>query len=168
MATYAGRETGIKRMSIGGVIGRFAIGSAVVWAALTAGQLAWDKMRNGNAPTEKGFVDYKSLERVEKKNSSGNMETYLEFKHDDEIDYLPCMEGYSGGAVCGGIDYIVENLTPRQKEDVVVGQFPDISNESKRGLVKGELDRMLESAYGVQGSQPQQPAIPPAAETKKR
>lgn len=150
MATYAGREAGVKGFGIGALAVRLGAAAMIGWAALTAGPWAWDKLANGSAPTEQGFVSYKSLEHVGKKNAAGNMEAYLQYRHGDKIDSLPCMEGYSGGVVCGTIDYLVGNLNPQQREGVVVGQFPGISNEAKRGIVNSELQAMLDTLYGAQ------------------
>lgn len=157
MATYTGRQVSAKGLGIGGIAARIGAAAVLGWAAVTAGPWAWDKLTNGNAPIEQGFVNYKALDVEGKKNAAGNMEAILQYKNGDNIDSLPCMKGYSGGVVCGTVDYIVENFTPAQREGVVVGQFPAISNDAKRGIIGGELQAMLDSFYGVQNA-PQQSA----------
>ncbi len=150
MATYGASQAGVKGMGIRGLAVRTAAVGLLSWAAVIGGPWAWDKLTNGNAPVEQGFVNYKSLDIEGKKNGAGNMEAYLQYEHGDRIDSLPCMEGYAGGVLCGTIDYLVENFTPQQREGVVVEQFPGISNEAKRGIVGSELQAMLDTFYGTQ------------------
>ncbi len=159
MATYAGRET--RGLNIGGLVARVGIATALGWAAITGGPLVWDKLTNGNAPIEQGFVDYRNLDVKGKKNAAGNMEAIIQYEHSGKVDSLPCMEGYAGGVLCGTIEYIVENLTPTQREGVVVGQFPAISNDAKRSIVGSELQKMLESFYGGTQKAPQQAPVAP-------
>ncbi|MBI2141034.1 hypothetical protein HYU16_01280 [Candidatus Woesearchaeota archaeon] len=158
MSTYGKTEgTGeVKKMGLGAMVVRTAmvtVAGGLLYTAVLNPVINW--ARNGNAPIEQGFVNYKSLDSQGKKNASGNMEAYLRYKHGDKIDSLPCMEGYSGGVVCGTVEYIVENFTPAQREGVVVEQFQGISNEAKRGIIGGELQAMLDQFYGLQNSSSQ-------------
>lgn len=160
MSAYGKAEgTGeVRKMGLGALVVRtavVAVAGGLLYTAVINPVMDW--VKKDNAPIEQGFVNYKNLERVGKKNVSGNMEAYLQYKHGDRIDSLPCMEGYAGGVVCGTVEYIVENFTPTQKEGVVVGQFPTISNDAKRSIVSGELQAMLDTLYGTQKA-PQQNA----------
>ncbi len=158
MATY-GRSGEVRKMGLGALVMRGALGMAGIAAAgmLYASVLnpVMDWVRKDNAVVEQGFVNPKSLDIQSKKNAAGNIESYLQYKNGDEAVSLPCMKGYSGGALCGTIDYWLENLSPEQKEGVVVGQWPSISSNAKRGILGTEIQAMLDALYGAQKAQQQ-------------
>ena len=154
MGTYEGR-TETKSLGLGGIIVRIGAAAVLGWAGLTGGHWLYEHVID-NAPLEQGFVDPNALKIDNPKNAAGNRQAILQFKNGASVDSLPCMKGYAGGVVCGNVEYLVDNFTPKQREGIVVGQFPNISNDAKRGIVGGELQSMLDSFYGVQKSAQQQ------------
>lgn len=136
-------------MGFGAMVARSVAVGLVSLGVIAGGNYALDAVRN-NAPIESGFVNPKSLSIEGKKNAAGNIESTLQYRNGEATLSLPCTKGYSGGALCGGIDYWLENLSPEQKERVVVGQWPQVSNDAKYGIMKGELQTILDSFYGAQ------------------
>ena len=159
MAGYEGR-TETKSLGLGGMVARLGAVAVLGWAGLTGGHWLYEHVID-NAPIEQGFVDPNALKLNKPKNAAGNREAILQFKNGSSVDSLPCMKGYAGGVVCGDVEYLVDNFTPKQREGIVVGQFPSISNDAKRSIVGGELQSMLDSFYGVQKAA--QPAYQQAA-----
>ena len=105
-------------------------------------------------PVESGYVSPRSLSIEGKKNGSGNIETYLQYKVGDEVVSLPCTKGPSG-PLCGKVDYWWQSIGVPQREGLVVGEWPAISNDAKHGIMSSELQTMLETFYGTQKA-PQQ------------
>lgn len=160
MATYQGRVEK-KSIGLGGLAARAIAGVALFAGLAKAVPWAYDQVTNSNAPIEQGFVNPKNLSIEKPKNAAGNIEAFLQFKNGDHVDRLPCNAGYSGGVVCGSVDYLMENFTPSQREGVVVGQFPSVSSGAKRSIVGGELQAMLDAFYGAQ-----KPALPEQQQMK--
>ena len=158
MATYE-RKVGKKSIGLGGLVLRLGLSAALLAGGMKAATWTYDKVTEDNAPIEQGFVNPKNLDIQSRKNAAGSIESYLQFKNGDSAELLPCTSGYNAGVVCGTVDYIVENFSPGQREGIVVGQFPSISNDAKRGIVGVELQTMLDAFYDTQKpAQQQQPA----------
>ena len=112
------------------------------------------KIRQDNTPVESGYVSPKSLSIEGKKNGQGNIETYLQYKVGDEVVSLPCTKGPSG-PLCGKVDYWWQSIGVPQREGLVVGEWPAISNDAKHGIMSSELQTMLDTFYGTQKAQQQ-------------
>ena len=117
------------------------------------------KLRQDNTPVESGYVSPKSLSIEGKKNGQGNIETYLQYKSGDEVISLPCMKGPSG-PLCGKVDYWWQSIGAGQREGLVVGEWPAISNDAKHGIMSSELQTMLDTFYGAQKGWQQQYTAP--------
>ena len=125
-----------------------------VW---TGGDYLISKITGGNAVVESGSVNPKSLSVKSMKNTQGNIEAYLQYKSGDEALLLPCSKGPSG-PLCGKVDYWWQSIGAQQREGLVVGEWPAISNDSKREILSKEFQALVDTLYGTQSSTQKTPA----------
>ena len=134
-------------------IGAFVVRGAAVVA--TGGLLyatvlnpVMDWVRKDNMVVEQGYVSPKSLSVQGKKNGTGNIETYLQYKSGDETVSLPVMKGPQGPLV-GTVGYWWNSIGASQREELTVGEWPAISNDAKHNILSGELQVILDTFYGT-------------------
>lgn len=114
-----------------------------------------DRVGGSSAVVEQGYVNPKSLSIQGKKNGSGNIEAFLNYKNGDEVTSLPIRKGPKGPLV-GSVEYWWESIGGKTREELSVAQWPAISNSAKRGIINSELQGMLDSYYGAQKAPQQQ------------
>ena len=136
-------------MGLGALVVRTVVSGGVVALLLGGGSYVMDRINGSNAVVEQGYVSPKSLSVEGKKNAQGNIETFLQYKVGDETVSLPCTKGPSG-PLCGKVDYWWQSIGVPQREGLVVGEWPAISNEAKHGILSNELQALIDSAYGTQ------------------
>ncbi len=141
--------------------GGFVVRSALVAAAggmLYVGVInpIMQRVGDSNAVVEQGYVSPKALSIQGKKNTAGNIETYLNYKSGEDTLSLPVQKGPNGPLV-GSIDYWWSSIGQDSKTGLVVSEWPSVDSQAKRGIIGSELDAMLNSFYGSQ-SQQQSPA----------
>ncbi|MBI3037343.1 hypothetical protein HYY73_06380 [Candidatus Woesearchaeota archaeon] len=145
----AAKETDeVRKMGIGALVVRTAAAGLIGLGVLAGGNAVLDGINGNSAVVEQGYVSPKSLSIQGKKNGTGNIETYLQYKVGDESVSLPCTKGPSG-PLCGKVDYWWQSIGAPQREGLVVGEWPAISNDSKRGILGSELQALIDSAYGT-------------------
>ncbi len=155
MATLRRAEgTGeVRKMGLGAMVVRTAmvtVAGGLLYTAVLNPVMNW--VRQENAVVEQGYVNPKSLSVQGKKNGSGNIETFLNYKSGDETTSLPCMKG-PAGPLCGTVEYWWESVGAEQREGFAVGEWPAISSEAKHGIMSSELQTMIDTFYGVNGAQ---------------
>src|SRR3989338_1485537 len=89
-----------------------------------------------------------------KKNAQGVEEYFLNNKSGVS---LLCKEGPKG-PLCGSVDYWWSSIEAPARSGLVESEWPAIGNDLKRSLVGSELERALDSLYGVQGGRPAVPS----------
>src|SRR3989338_4808810 len=132
--------TTLRRAEGTGEVRKMGLGAMVVRTAMVtvAGGLLYtavlnplmNLVRNDNAVVEQGYVNPKSLSLQGKKNGSGNIETFLNYKSGDETVSLPCMKG-PAGPLCGTVEYWWGSVGAGQREELAVEEWPALSNGAK-------------------------------------
>lgn len=159
MSTYRKAEgtSEVRKMGLGAMVVRTAmvvVAGGLLYTAVLNPVMDW--VRKDNAVVENGYVSPKSLSIQGRKNSSGSIETYLNYKNGDETISLPCKKG-PAGPLCGAVEYWWESVGAEQREGFAVGEWPAISNDAKHGIMSSELQKILDAFYGPQRQQqPQQ------------
>ncbi len=150
MSAYRKTEgTGkVRKMGLGGLVTRLALAGAITWGGLTGGGWVMEK------------INPKPLSIVEMKNSAGNIEFFLKYKSGESYALLQCDNGPKG-PLCGTVEYWWQSVGPGQREELVVGEWAAISNDTKYGVMSKELQKILGAFYGVNdkekaAQQPQQ------------
>ncbi|MBI2142934.1 hypothetical protein HYU20_01155 [Candidatus Woesearchaeota archaeon] len=154
MAAY-GRSGEVRKMGIGAMIVRGAVVTAaggLLYAAVL--NPIMDRISGSSAVVETGYVNPKALSVQGKKNGTGNLETFLNYKNGDEVVSLPCKKGPSG-PLCGAVDYWWQSVGADQREGLAVNEWPSISNNAKHGIMSAELQTILDAFYGAQKAQQQ-------------
>ena len=143
-------------MGIGAMAVR-TIGFGILGVSVVAGGDYVIGIIKGNAPVESGYVSPKSLSINGKKNAQGNIETYLQYKVGDETVSLPCTKG-PDGPLCGKVDYWWKSIGTPQREELVVGEWPAISNDAKHVILSSEFQMLVDALYGTQNNGQMTPA----------
>ena len=153
-------------MGIGAMTAR-TIGLGILGLSVWAGGDYIIGKIKGNTPVESGYVSPKSLSIDGKKNAQGNIETYLQYKVGDETVSLPCTKG-PAGPLCGRVDYWWQSIGTQQREGLVVGEWPAISNGAKHGILSSEFQTLVDTLYGTQDSNQMTPGRQPQYTQQKQ
>lgn len=132
---------GLATMVVRGALGLGAAG--LIWS--TIGSPLYERVRGDNVIMESGYVNPKSLSIDKQKNAAGKTETMLTYKIGDETISLPCTKGAAGGALCGTVEYLWQNIAEEQRKTLVENGWEILGNEAKYRLVTKDLQQL----YGV-------------------
>ena len=132
---------GLATMVVRGALGRGAAG--LIWTSI--GSPLYERIRGDNMVVETGYVNPKALSIDKQKNAAGKVETTLTYKSGDETLSLPCTKGAAGGALCGTVEYLWQNIAEEKKKVLVEGGWAILSNETRYNLVTRDLQQL----YGV-------------------
>ena len=142
------KKMGLGTMAVRGAL--LAVAGGMLYVSVLNPLL--HRIRQDNSVIETGYVNPKSLSVQGRKNTLGNIETYLNYKSGDETVSLPCMKGPSG-PLCGTVEYWWGSIGAGQREELAVDEWPALSNDAKHGIMSSELQTILNVFYGVQNGQ---------------
>src|SRR3989338_765745 len=98
-------------------------------------------------PVEQGYANPEHVKLHKPVNENGKREFFLNYDNGQEAVSLPIMAGPNGPLV-GDADYYWKSIGDEVKSRLVGESWADINLETRKSILKGELERMIEN-YGA-------------------
>ncbi len=100
-------------------------------------------------PIEQGYVNPKNVQIYSSVNDKGNREAFLNYENGEAKLRLPIFSGPNGPLV-GDADYYWKSISTETKSSLVAGSWDGLRFETRKNILKGELEKMIEG-YGKGG-----------------
>lgn len=97
-------------------------------------------------PIEEGYVNPKNVRIYSSVNDKGNRETFLNYESGETRLRLPIYAGPNGPLV-GDASYYWGSITAETKSGLVEGSWSELLVDTRKSILKGELEKMIEN-YG--------------------
>ena len=101
-------------------------------------------VRGDSYTMEAGYVDPKNVQIAKVKNQAGNVESFMDYKGANGSIKLAIREG-PGGPLVGDADYNWKGITDDVKSRLVGGSWDHINIETRKTILKKDLDKLMES-----------------------